>query len=73
MSLGTSEKEALRIIHEAIDLGINFFDTADLYDYGLNEGICWKSLKRKTRPNYPYNEGWESMDRRKKRLVLGSF
>ncbi len=47
MSLGTSEKEALRIIDEAIDLGINFFDTADLYDYGLNEEFVGKALKGK--------------------------
>ncbi len=73
MSLGTSETEALRIIDEAINLGINFFDTADLYDYGLNEEFVGKSLKRKTRPNCPYNEGWKSMDRRKKWLVLGSL
>ncbi|WP_242212160.1 aldo/keto reductase [Bacillus cereus group sp. BfR-BA-01383] len=47
MSLGTSEAEAMRIIDEAIDLGINFFDTADLYDYGLNEEFVGKSLKGK--------------------------
>ncbi|MED0961518.1 aldo/keto reductase [Bacillus paramycoides] len=47
MSLGTSEVEAMRIIDEAIDLGINFFDTADLYDYGLNEEFVGKALKGK--------------------------
>ncbi|AXK20402.1 aldo/keto reductase [Bacillus sp. COPE52] len=47
MSLGTSETEAMRIIDEAIDLGINFFDTADLYDYGLNEEFVGKALKGK--------------------------
>lgn len=47
MSLGTNEKEALCIIHEAIDLGINFFDTADLYNYGLNEEFVGKALKGK--------------------------
>ncbi|KFN01418.1 aldo/keto reductase [Bacillus clarus] len=47
MSLGTNETEAMRIIHEAIDLGINFFDTADLYDYGLNEEFVGKALKGK--------------------------
>ncbi|MEK5251133.1 aldo/keto reductase [Bacillus sp. FSL R9-9530] len=45
MSLGASEAEAMRIIDEAIDLGINFFDTADLYDYGLNEEFVGKALK----------------------------
>lgn len=47
MSLGTSETEAMRIVDEAIDLGINFFDTADLYDYGLNEEFVGKALKGK--------------------------
>lgn len=47
MSLGTSEAEAMRIIDEAINLGINFFDTADLYDYGLNEEFVGKALKGK--------------------------
>ncbi|QWH07992.1 aldo/keto reductase [Bacillus mycoides] len=47
MSLGASEAEAMRIIDEAIDLGINFFDTADLYDYGLNEEFVGKALKGK--------------------------
>jgi len=72
MSLGTSETEAMHIIDEAIDLGINFFDTADLYDYGLNEEFVGKALKEK-RPNCSFNEGWKSLDRRKKWLVLGSF
>ncbi|GAB7388362.1 aldo/keto reductase [Bacillaceae bacterium] len=47
MSLGTEEKAAIRLIHEAIDRGINFFDTADLYDYGRNEEIIGKALKGK--------------------------
>jgi aryl-alcohol dehydrogenase-like predicted oxidoreductase len=47
MSLGTNEHEAIRIIHEAMDLGINFFDTADLYNYGLNEAFVGEALKGK--------------------------
>jgi aryl-alcohol dehydrogenase-like predicted oxidoreductase len=47
MSLGTNEAEAIRIIHAALDAGINFLDTADLYDYGLNEEFVGKALKRK--------------------------
>ncbi len=45
MSLGTDEQPAVRIIHEAIHQGVNFFDTADLYDYGINEEIVGKALK----------------------------
>jgi len=47
MSLGTDEAQAHRIIDEAIDLGVNYFDTADLYDAGLNEQFLGKALKPK--------------------------
>ncbi|MEH7381814.1 aldo/keto reductase [Bacillus sp. JJ1533] len=47
MSIGTDEKKALQIIDAAIDLGINYFDTADLYDQGLNEEFVGKALKSK--------------------------
>ncbi|MCJ8012426.1 aldo/keto reductase [Paenibacillus sp. KQZ6P-2] len=45
MSLGTEEKEAARLVHEALDRGINFLDTADLYDEGRNEEIVGQALK----------------------------
>jgi aryl-alcohol dehydrogenase-like predicted oxidoreductase len=45
MSLGTDKPKAIRIIHEALELGINFLDTADLYDAGLNEEIVGEALK----------------------------
>ncbi|MCA5003629.1 aldo/keto reductase [Sphingobacterium bovistauri] len=34
-----------RLIHKAIDFGINFFDTADLYDYGENEVLLGNATK----------------------------
>lgn len=37
MSLGRNSQEAEAIINRAMELGINYFDTADLYDKGLNE------------------------------------
>ncbi|PLT34798.1 aldo/keto reductase [Bacillus sp. V5-8f] len=45
MSLGTDEKQAATIINAALDEGINYFDTADLYDFGRNEEIVGKTLK----------------------------
>ncbi|MED3650930.1 MULTISPECIES: aldo/keto reductase [Heyndrickxia] len=45
MSLGTNEIAAKEIVKAAVDVGINYFDTADLYDFGLNEEIVGKSLK----------------------------
>ncbi|KKI93076.1 oxidoreductase [Bacillus sp. SA1-12] len=47
MSLGTEEKRALSLIDKAIDLGINYFDTADLYDVGQNEELVGKAVKHR--------------------------
>jgi aryl-alcohol dehydrogenase-like predicted oxidoreductase len=45
MSLGTDEKKATDIVKQALDLGINYLDTADLYDFGKNEEMIGKALK----------------------------
>ncbi len=68
MSLGTEENKATALIHEALDLGINFLDTADLYDSGLNEELVGKAIKdRRTdvivatkvgNRRVPGKEGW---------------
>ncbi|TLS50046.1 aldo/keto reductase [Paenibacillus antri] len=44
MSLGTDEAKALSIVHEALDRGVNFLDTADLYDEGRNEELVGKAI-----------------------------
>ncbi|MFV2050814.1 aldo/keto reductase [Metabacillus litoralis] len=45
MSLGTEEKHALSLVDRAINLGINYLDTADLYDAGVNEELVGKAIK----------------------------
>jgi len=45
MSLGTEEARAVRIIHEALDAGVNFLDTADLYDAGRNEELVGLAIR----------------------------
>jgi aryl-alcohol dehydrogenase-like predicted oxidoreductase len=47
MSIGTEEKKALHMIDSALDMGINYLDTADLYDQGLNEEFVGKAIKQK--------------------------
>src|ERR1700759_3546465 len=37
--------DAVRIIHHALDNGINFVDTADMYSQGESEEIVGKALK----------------------------
>lgn len=41
-----TEEQGRPIIEAALDLGINFFDTADLYDKGENERIVGKVLAK---------------------------
>ena len=36
--------DGIRIIHKALDSGINFVDTADVYSAGENEEIVGKAL-----------------------------
>ncbi|WP_328723446.1 aldo/keto reductase [Streptomyces sp. NBC_00247] len=38
------EADAIRIIHRALDAGINFVDTADVYSAGVSEEIVGKAL-----------------------------
>ena len=46
MSLGTDYNKAEPIIDRAIEHGITYFDTADIYDKGINEDIVGKALKK---------------------------
>jgi aryl-alcohol dehydrogenase-like predicted oxidoreductase len=48
MSLDSeNESKSTPIIHRAIELGINYFDTADFYHKGLNEVLVGKALQSK--------------------------
>jgi aryl-alcohol dehydrogenase-like predicted oxidoreductase len=61
----TDHEESIRIIHAALDAGINFIDTADVYSAGESEEIVGKALaggKREevvlaTKVHFPMGEG----------------
>lgn len=40
-----SEEESINTLHKAIDSGVNFFDTADMYGWGANERLIGKAFK----------------------------
>lgn len=40
----TSEADSIRIIHSAVDRGINFIDTANMYHLGGSESVVGKAL-----------------------------
>ena len=39
------DEKSIAVIHRALDLGINFFDTADMYGVGRNEELVGRALK----------------------------
>ncbi|MDT7601002.1 MAG: hypothetical protein QOK26_3079 [Pseudonocardiales bacterium] len=56
--------DSIRIIHRALDAGINFLDTADAYSHGESEEIVGKALKGRrddvvlaSKVHYPMGEG----------------
>ena len=66
MNLGdaTDEAESIRIVHAALDAGVNLIDTADMYSDGRSEVIVGKALGRRrsralvaTKFHYPMGDG----------------
>ena len=49
MSLAKAGAAATALIHRALDLGVNFFDTADLYGRGANEELLARALGTRRR------------------------
>ncbi len=41
------DAESIKVIHKAMEKGITFFDTADMYGYGHNEQLLGKALNGK--------------------------
>ena len=50
-----SEKEAIRLVHKALDLGVNFFDTAPVYGKGTSELRLGKAFVGKDRSKLVIN------------------
>jgi aryl-alcohol dehydrogenase-like predicted oxidoreductase len=44
---GTDDKGSIRAVHRALDLGVTFIDTADIYGTGHSERLLGKALKGK--------------------------
>jgi len=39
------DQESIRVIHHALDIGVTFLDTADMYGVGRNEELVGKAIK----------------------------
>jgi aryl-alcohol dehydrogenase-like predicted oxidoreductase len=85
MSLGQDESENARVVGLALELGINFFDTADIYENGHNEEKIGQILKEKRQQvviaskvgNRPRSDGsgldWDASRQHIIRSVEGSL
>ncbi len=38
------DADSIRAVHRALDLGVNFFDTADVYGFGHSEEVLSRAL-----------------------------
>ncbi len=47
MSLSSAQEDARWLIDQALDHGINYFDTADIYEQGANEIMLGKALRER--------------------------
>ncbi|MBI4888087.1 MAG: aldo/keto reductase [Acidobacteria bacterium] len=46
---GSDEAESIRVLHHALDLGMNFWDTAEIYGPFTNEELVGKALRGRRR------------------------
>src|SRR5690349_25139621 len=46
------DDESLAALHRALDLGVNFFDTADVYGDGRSEQLLARLRKERSEPFY---------------------
>ena len=53
--------ECIRMIHDAIDAGVNFIDTADVYSEGRSEEIVGTALKGRDLSALRYNLGLQAL------------
>ena len=47
---GADESESMRTLHAALDAGVNFFDTADVYGDGLSERLIARLRRERSEP-----------------------
>jgi aryl-alcohol dehydrogenase-like predicted oxidoreductase len=88
MSYGTSEwrpwvldeDEAIPFYRRALELGINFFDTADMYSLGMSEEVTGRALRDManmeeivlaTKVNFPMSHGQNMGGLSRKHIVQG--
>ena len=57
----TNENDSIRIIHKALDTGLNFIDTADIYNAGESEVVVGKAIAEKRNQYVLATKGRQAM------------
>ena len=66
--IGAADEESLKALHRAVDLGLNFVDTALAYGEGHSEALVGRVVKERSEPIYvatkvpPKNGVWPARD-----------
>ena len=62
--LGTVDEEAVaNAVHRALDLGVNLFDTANVYGLGLSEERLARALDNTSEGCSNSHKGWRGLER----------
>jgi len=74
----TDEDECIRMVHSALDAGVNFVDTADVYSQGVSEEITGRALKNvrddvvlATKVRFPMGDGPNDVGLSRKHVIKG--
>jgi aryl-alcohol dehydrogenase-like predicted oxidoreductase len=57
-----NDRDSLAALHRALDLGVNFFDTADVYGDGRSEGLLASLRKERNEPFYIATKAGRRLD-----------
>ena len=68
-----NETESIKTLHKAIDLGVNFFDTADIYGFGHSERILGSVLSDYNRNDIVIATKFANQFDEKTKTSIGSY
>src|SRR5262245_5330445 len=64
----SDDEQSIDVIHRALDLGINFLDSSDMYGWGQNEEMLGRALKGRRQQALVTTKFGQVQDRKSTRL-----